>query len=710
MERLRDFEQPDILSRGLTWRIGVLGFIAIAGLVLGLAISVVDIPGRVRRQLDTDSRVMARYVDDFLHEIGDDLWATGDVVGMAGGPTEALLDRARSRHRTMVKLLLVNDLGQVVMESRRAGEMTSMGQSVMWLLGGDADRFEVGPVTFRADGEPIVEIAAPVRDADGQVTDYLAAVVELDGALADAVKDIDLAGLGYAYIVDNQGRLMSDRDDGVARGAEGNRFARRTSATLEAVSAAATIYVGLDGEIAVGRAAVLDVAEWRAVIEMPLAGLLTTVALHVFVLFVTFALLDVGLYAVVRFIRLQVAQPLAVFRGSVEALRQGDLSHRVTVKVKNELGILAGAFNTMAINLQDLVANLERRVAERTRDLAAISELGRLLTAQRDMSVLLPYAVQVIQRHTDFYHVQIFLIDDDGEYAVLRASTGEAGRLLLEAGHRLAVGSESVIGRVAETGQSVIALDTEDAMVVHRPNPLLPDTRSEMALPLRVGSRLMGALDVQSLAPNAFTQRDVELFQTLADQLASAIDNAQQAQALSEQLRAARQLNRVLMGEAYAEAVSLRRTDTIGYTAYGADVREDRTWTETLRQAALGEMVVKESAEGRFLSLPIVTRGGAPVGAFEFELDPDEWREDLPDLAGALLERVTVSLETARVFEQAQRLAAREQQVNQVTARLQEKTEIEDLLEVAADEIRRALQARRAAIRVDLHGDAEFSQ
>lgn len=697
-----ELEQTNILNRSLMRLVGLLSFIAIVGLVLGLMIASFDLPIRVRNQLRMGSETLAGSMEIFLRSVGHDLIATAGSVGFVEDPPVGLLRRARDRQAAVTKLMIVDNDGLVLVESAEAGAVSSVGQYIDWLAGFEIDALYTGEIFFEADGEVALNMVAPIWDDELRQRGYLLATVQLDDALQASLNALDLHLDGYAYFVDGDGQMLSDRDDGIARDSEINRFARRTNSTLPAIDHSAAVYNGIDGLVVVGRAVSVDMVGWYAIVEAPLAGLLTGLALPIFIFFVTFALLDVGLYMIFRFIRRQIASPLAAFRSAIESLRQDDFSTRVEIDTGTELDVLAEMLNKMAARLQDLLANLDRRVAERTRRLQAVSELGRLLTGQRDLNILLPYAVQVIQRHTDFYHVQIFLLDEEREYAVLRASTGEAGQMLLDAGHRLAVGSESVIGRVAESGQPVIALDTADAIVPHQPNPLLPNTRSEMALPLWVGNRLIGALDVQSMVPNAFGQQEVDLFQALADQLASAIDNARQIQEIEEDLREARQLNRVLMGEAYSEVVQLRRTDTLGYTSYGADVRDDPEWTDMLRRAVLNGASVKEAEDGRYLSLPITTRGGAVVGAFEFELDREQWREDLPELAESLLDRVAASLETARVFEQAQRFASRERQVNDVTARLQEETEIEDLIEVAAEEIRRALRARRTAIRVDL--------
>src|SRR6185436_6709936 len=150
--------------------------------------------------------------------------------------------------------------------------------------------------------------------------------------------------------------------------------------------------------------------------------------------------------------------------------------------------------------------------------LAAINQVAQVATSVLDVNELLTRAVNLIRDRFSFYHVSIFMLDPSGEYVVVRESTGEIGKILKQQAHRLAIGSESMVGWATANRKPRVALNVElDEM--HFKNPLLPDTRSEIAWPLVLGDRLIGALDVQSTVPNAFTESDVQVLQTLADQL-----------------------------------------------------------------------------------------------------------------------------------------------------------------------------------------------
>ncbi len=161
----------------------------------------------------------------------------------------------------------------------------------------------------------------------------------------------------------------------------------------------------------------------------------------------------------------------------------------------------------------------------RARQLETASVIARDIGRTLSLETLLTRAVQLIRERFGFYHATVFLLDERGEYAEARAATGEAGRVMLRSGHKLRVGSRSVVGQTVARGEPVVVNDVR-VNPIHRPNPLLPDTLAEAGFPLRVGDRVIGVLDVQATRTYAFTPEDVQVLQLLADQLAVAVENA----------------------------------------------------------------------------------------------------------------------------------------------------------------------------------------
>ncbi len=191
---------------------------------------------------------------------------------------------------------------------------------------------------------------------------------------------------------------------------------------------------------------------------------------------------------------------------------------------EREIRIYQSLADQAAIALEN--KRLYEESEQRARQLATSARVSRAASSILQLEDLMPEMVDLIKEAFHYDHVQIFLMSESGRDAELRASTGEAGQQLLAIRHSLPVASRSVIGTVTDIGKPSIALDTADARVIHKPNPYLPNTRSEMAIPLISRGKILGALDVQSNEPGAFTEGDVRVLTILADQLAVAIENA----------------------------------------------------------------------------------------------------------------------------------------------------------------------------------------
>ncbi len=190
---------------------------------------------------------------------------------------------------------------------------------------------------------------------------------------------------------------------------------------------------------------------------------------------------------------------------------------------KDEIHLLQIVGNgiTVALEKQKLLREAQRRALE----LQTAAELARDTSSTLELDELLKRFVNSVRERFGFYHVSLYLMDEKGSNAVIREATGDAGREMREKGHKVTVGSRSVIGNVTQRGSSVVVNDVKTSPL-YTPNPLLPEVRSEIALPLKSGKNIIGVLDIQSNQRNAFTQDDVTVLQILADQISIAIENA----------------------------------------------------------------------------------------------------------------------------------------------------------------------------------------
>jgi GAF domain-containing protein len=368
------------------------------------------------------------------------------------------------------------------------------------------------------------------------------------------------------------------------------------------------------------------------------------------------------------------------------------------------LGAIARLFS---YTLQRTV-NQSNRSNELLQATAQVSEItARLL----DLDELFNRAVELILDRFGYYHVQVFLVDENHEFANLVASTGQAGKALLARKHKLAIGSKSVIGRVTQVGEYVIARPgASDG--VHARNELLPDTRAELALPIMDGETIIGALDVQSARANAFDAADIQALQTMAGQLGVSIRNArlfeEQDKSLQENkrlffesesnLREIQRLNRQLSGQAWDEYMG-SKTNLIGVTLGKDGPTEDVTWTSSMIEASQRQRPVLYRGEMQTIAVPIVLRGEV-IGAIELETAPDMREDDAIDMAQSVAGRLAVSLDNARLFEESQEATAQEQRINEIVGKFQSALTVDDLLQITVGELSDMLGAQHGAIRL----------
>ncbi len=220
-----------------------------------------------------------------------------------------------------------------------------------------------------------------------------------------------------------------------------------------------------------------------------------------------------------------LASPIVRLTTVARKVSAGDLTAEAPLESFDEIGALADSFNGMTAQLRGLIDSLELRVEARTTQLQASAEVGRAAASILDPDQLLGAVVNLITDRFGFYYAAVFTLDAEGQFAVLREATGEAGRILKARGHQLEVGGLSMVGYATGQRQPRIALDVGEE-AVRFANPLLPDTRSEIALPLVVGERMLGALDVQSTQASAFDEARAAVLQAMADQIAIALNNA----------------------------------------------------------------------------------------------------------------------------------------------------------------------------------------
>jgi GAF domain-containing protein len=363
----------------------------------------------------------------------------------------------------------------------------------------------------------------------------------------------------------------------------------------------------------------------------------------------------------------------------------------------------AASLNAQNEEIQQTVETLEKRAGQ----LEIISEIVKAATSLESLPSLLPRITTAISERMGYYHVGIFLLDENNEYAVLRAANSPGGQRMLARGHKLKVGQTGIVGYVSALGAPRIALDV-GADAVYFDNPDLPETRSEIALPLIIGRQTIGVLDVQSTQPNAFQQEDVRVLTTLADQIAVAIQNARSFESMQELLEKAQRTSVAYLQDAWRilQADSAR----IGFKASGDEVAPlSRPWMNAHNRKALTEkQTVAESGVNATLAVPIRLRGEV-IGVLDIHTRGEhEWDEDEVDIAEAVAERLSLALETSLLLKTTQRRAELERITTDISSRITATTQIDAILRTAVEELSRALGG--SEVLVQLHADTMGSQ
>ena len=405
----------------------------------------------------------------------------------------------------------------------------------------------------------------------------------------------------------------------------------------------------------------------------------------------------------------QLTAPLTELTNTVLKIAEGNLDEQASEPTSSkEAALLAVSFKKRTRKLKELVDNLEVQVAERTSrlenrasQLEIIANVARSTASLQDIEELLPSITELVSQRFGFYHTGIFLLDETQEYAHLRAANSEGGKRMLERQHKLKLDRNSIVGYVTSQDEPRIALDVGTDAVFFN-NPDLPDTRSEMALPLRVGGNVIGALDVQSTESNAFTEEDISILSTLADQVAIAIENAR---LFSESREALRQSEETFTQYAKQEWSSYaKHKRTMGYKFDGTrttPLNATKTGRKRKDIPKTGTIALKK--ETNELSIPIRFRGQV-IGTFDVKSKSGkrQWTPNDITLLEAAAERTALALENARLVESSQMRASRERTIGEISAKIGAVSDIETIMQIAVEELGRKIAgAAEVSIEID---------
>jgi len=366
------------------------------------------------------------------------------------------------------------------------------------------------------------------------------------------------------------------------------------------------------------------------------------------------------------------------------------------------------------LELDQLRKSLEIRISERTiqlenraQQLQAISSVARSTASLQDIEILLPSVTKLVSEKFNFYHVGIFLLDDLKKNVFLRAANSEGGMRMLERKHSLKVDANSIVGYSILRNEARIALDVGTDAVYFN-NPDLPETRSEIALPLRVGNEIIGVLDVQSIYPNAFLREDIAILNTLADQVAIAIENTNLFTEARDALKATEETFSRFIQQQWKEYAQQAQ-----YTSYKYDgkqtlpVEQDKEQKDAFQLPQTGSLTITKDT-GR-LSIPLKLRGQV-IGSLDIspKNKSRKWTQEDITLIEAAAERTALALENARLVESAQRRVARERAIGEISTRIGAVTDLDSIMRTAVEELGRKIgNTTEIVLEIDASNDRQ---
>jgi GAF domain-containing protein/HAMP domain-containing protein len=366
------------------------------------------------------------------------------------------------------------------------------------------------------------------------------------------------------------------------------------------------------------------------------------------------AAIVLGGFVIVQFIN-NTVRPIGELTEIAIGVAGGNLERKAVVKSADEIGTLANTFNLMITQLRESFSTLEQRVADRTRNLELAAEVSRTVSQVRALDIMLTEAAELIRSQFNLYYVQVYLVNPSQTYLNLQAGTGHVGKELLGRNHRLLFNAASINGRAAVEKKPVVISDTT-VSATFKPNLLLPNTRSEMAVPLMIGERVVGVLDMQSEIAGSLSTDILAAFEALAGQIAIAIQNAN---FLAETQRA--------RAEVEAQAQRLSRANWVDYLDAIHKPEETGFVFEQNKIAPMtgqSQLSTNENA----LTAPISVTGES-LGNLIVELEGQSLIARTDELINTVARQISQQIESLRLLDSAERYRFEAEEASRRTTR-----------------------------------------
>ncbi len=669
------------------------------------------------RLLDLDQQWRAAADDDIL------------VQAIVNPQLNSLASQLLDHQETFpdhVEIFLTDRYGGLVAATGRTSDYYQADEE-WWQAAYNEGRgaFYIGqPEYDESAGYTALNMAAPIFAVEGNEVVGVARTTFRVDAIYEAVNRLQFGQTGHVTIIDSAGLVISDPHpeylgeqmppswsipDILATTSGWREMEGKEGVPVLAGYAAifgAEIEHEDEAEAIQALGWVLFVHQAQSEAYAPVAGAIRTGFLATGV----FALVAAGLAFVIA--RMTVT-PINNLVGVARQMAAGDLSAQAPVQRHDETGLLAEAFNTMASQLRELVEQLEQRVAARTQRLEIVAILSERLSAILDLEELLAEVVNQVKNNFDYYHAHIYLLDDQRTNLVMAAGTGAAGEKMKAQEHHIPLDAPaSLVARAARSGE-IVSVDNVRHVEDWLPNPLLPDTYSEMAVPIILAGQVVGVLDVQQDDIAGLDEGDANLLRSLANQVAIGIRNARLFAEVESALAEARAAQERYVAQSWQERDTSTQRREYYYTGPGATppdetrqpvLAEARQQALTRDRAAIITLEAGESEKpgpNEALVAPVTLRGQT-IGSLRLHSggEGQPWQEDDLEMIRAVTDRLAQTAEQIRLFGETRERASYEQLVGEITQKLRQAPTLEVLAQIAAQELSNSLGVSRGLVKV----------
>ncbi len=680
----------------------------------------------------------AQEVSGFIEQIFSALEASAQV-GQASSQEQQqlIIEKLLGLEDALREVVLLDKAGQEIAgASRRSSAASSnllkLAESDGLAQVSQEPRFISQVYIDEETSEPLVSLAVPVQDVFGEFQGALVAEVNLK-FMWDLVDRLQVGETGTAFVVNKQGDLIAFGDAG--RVLKGENLAQLVE-VAEFVKGVEVdeqeLYsTGINGAAVVGTFVPLGTPDWAVITEIPVEEAYQSTIYRAGIIVGGVLVLAVLAAGAGLYISRNLTRPLLNLTQTATRLAAGEIGLRATTEGPAEVVRLASAFNAMTTQLQELIGSLEERVTARTQRLETIAVLSERLTGILDFEPLLQELVDEIKEKFEYYHAHVYMLDEQRQNLILAAGVGEAGAQMRAKGHYIPFDAPtSLVARAARTGE-VVRVDNVREAADWLPNPLLPDTYAEMAVPIILEDQVLGVLDVQQDRLAGLDEADASLLRSLANQVAIAIRNARLFTQTQTALAEAQRLQRAYLSQAWEHLLTTRPTTDYEFRQptlpplqeiVTPEVEAALQREQTITLGAPTADYKPEAADDppAPTSKPHTTAPSALATPLKLhnqiigvlglhDENPNRrWTEDEIALIEAVSQQMSQAIENARLFEESQRSAWRDQVVSETTAKVWSSAEIEEVMRAAVAQLGDKLRASEVVIR--LGTEAELAQ